>query len=190
MDTKEINSNEYQLYNIMIEKSVSNNKEDAILEWEVNGYEIDPSKTSKCICGHHGIKYLYRIRNTLNGNELFPVGSDCIKELGNKKMKEDISIIEKQYALYNTLQEKRVTKIDITKELFSRDMLKCLYLENVFVATKYNKYNPVEDYKFLLKMFNKGKSRVSQNERGKIDKLLQYCIKPYIENKFSKKIVK
>ena len=44
--------------------------------------------------------------------------------------------------------------------------MKYLYDEGAFKATKYNNFNPYNDYKFMLDMFNKRKRTIKQNQKA------------------------
>lgn len=59
----------------IIDESEANVWDSAVFEWEIVECKEDRSANSSCICGKKHIRYLYTIRNKLNGNELEPIGS-------------------------------------------------------------------------------------------------------------------
>lgn len=83
-----------RLFMMELEK-YSNNKEDPISEWYYDekqdmfdieyGTELDQDDDRKCICSTP-IKYIYKIRNKINGGEL-EIGSECIKRWIRPKIK-------------------------------------------------------------------------------------------------------
>lgn len=78
----------------VIDCSVSDNWENARLEWSVERVEEDENLDTKCVCGHDGLRYLYTIRNRLNGNKIYPIGSECVKKFCSDKMSETVDALE------------------------------------------------------------------------------------------------
>ena len=68
----------------VINHSESSCWEDAVTEWEIYDCEEDDSCSSECICGKENIKYLYTIRNKLNDEKLYPIGSSCIRKFNRR----------------------------------------------------------------------------------------------------------
>jgi hypothetical protein len=52
----------------------------AAQEWSMVGHDVVPDET--CICGKKHLSLVFRLRNHLNGNTLYPVGSKCIHKFG------------------------------------------------------------------------------------------------------------
>jgi len=65
----------------VINNSEASNWENVVLEWEVFDCEEDETIQSSCICGKEELRYLFAIRNTRNGNFLYPIGSSCKRSL-------------------------------------------------------------------------------------------------------------
>ena len=80
------------LIKVVIEASVADTWESAVLEWEIIDCTEDESAESQCVCKHEGLKYLYKIRNYKNGNKLFPIGSTCIKKFGREDLDEEMRV--------------------------------------------------------------------------------------------------
>jgi hypothetical protein len=91
--------NEYKLFQVVSENSESDNLEDMIKEWEIVGYEKE--ENSQCICGKKHILDVYKIRNKLNTNYLYPVGSKCIQLFENDDMNHDIKILNNKFKIFN-----------------------------------------------------------------------------------------
>lgn len=74
-------------YNRKLQQNVtelSNNDEWDIAktEWIVTGYfeEQDKQCDHSCICGKKGLRQLFKILNTKNGNDICNIGSECMKQ--------------------------------------------------------------------------------------------------------------
>ena len=170
----------------VIYHSESNNWESAVTEWEIYDCEEDESNSETCICGKENIRYLYTIRNILNGSELFPIGSSCIKKFNRTDFNEEISLTESMFKLLHAVEDNRY--ISLSSDLFSRKLLKWLYEQEAF-DTQYNNFDGDEDYQFMLKMFNKrDKSSITIKQDKKIKAILLNSIKPFLLGKLSCKI--
>lgn len=149
----------------VINYSENEDWEDAVTEWEIDDCEEDESCSSECICGKENIKYLYTIRNTINGNRLFPIGSSCIRKFNREDMNEEITLRESTFKLLHAVEENRY--LSLSADLFSRKILRWLYEQGAF-NTRYNHYDGEEDYEFMLKMFNKrDKQAITVNQDKK-----------------------
>jgi len=170
----------------VIQNSESSIWEDAVEEWEITDCEEDDSASEICICGKENIKYLFTIRNTINGNMLYPIGSSCIKKFNRADMKEETSLYEGMFKLLHAVESNRY--LSLSPELFSRKLLKYLFEQGAF-DTEYNDFDGKEDYEFMLKMFNKrDKSSITMRQDKKIKAVLLNSIKPFLQNKLAEKI--
>lgn len=170
----------------VINKSESNVWEEAVTEWEIYDCEEDESCSERCICGKENIKYLYTIRNVVNGNMLFPIGSSCIKKFNRTDLKEEITLREGLFKLLHAVEENKY--LSLSSELFSRKLLKWLYNQGAF-DNAYNHYDGEGDYEFMLKMFNKrDKSSITIKQDKKIKAVLLNSIKPFLIKTLSEKI--
>ena len=173
----------------VLNNSEASEWEDAVKEWEISDCEEDESATERCICGKENIRYLFTIRNIYNGNELYPIGSTCIKKFERKELQEEASIYEGMFKLLHAVEEGAF--LSLSPDLFSRKILKALYDRGAFPATEYNNYDGEEDYKFLLTMFNKkDKDSISPKRKKKIIAILLNSIKPYLEQQLKNKTQK
>lgn len=172
-------------YNNLIERvlnaSASNYWDEAVLEWEIVDCEEDRRCTSFCICGKEHIKYLYTIRNIKTGNILYPIGSSCIQKFEQDELTEETIIREKLFKLFHAIRSRE--RIELSSKYFSRNLLKYLYDNGVFVDSKYNSFDGYNDYRFMLDMFNKRKKTdISEAQIRKINGLIAYSIKPFLEH--------
>lgn len=87
----------------VIDKSESNNWDNAVMEWKIIDCEEDEKCSEICICGKENIKYLYTIKNMYNGNILYPVGSSCITKFDRKDLREKTSLMESQFKLLHAV---------------------------------------------------------------------------------------
>lgn len=171
-------------YNNLIQKVIDASEgetwDEAVGEWEIFDCEEDEDCSSFCICGKEGIRYLYTIRNVENGNLLYPIGSSCIKKFGNEDMDEEIAIREGMFTLFRAVRNNET--IDLSSRYFSRKLLLALYQNGAFPATKYNYGNGHNDYAFMLDMFNKrDKSKITSRQQSKINAIIGYSIRPYLQ---------
>jgi len=185
-----INRNSIYYMNLIervIDKSEALNWENAVLEWEVFDCEEDETLQSSCICGKEELRYLFTIRNTRNGNLLYPIGSSCIRKFERDDLDEDASIKEQLFKLLHAIEKSEF--ITLSSDLFSRKLLFYFYDEDVFKPNSYNRYNPEVDYEFMLQMFNKrNKDSISTLQRGKISAIIMDSIRPYLRAVLKDKI--
>ena len=73
-------------------------------------------------------------------------------------------------------------------KFFCRVRTNHLYDEGVFAPARYNKYDGINDYEFLLDMFNQRKEPNS-NQQGKINGIIAYSIIPYLQKELSERII-
>ncbi|MBQ9281340.1 MAG: hypothetical protein IJ207_03980 [Treponema sp.] len=170
------------LIKVVIEASVADTWESAVLEWEIVDCTEDESASSQCVCKHEGLRYLYKIRNRNNKNILFPIGSTCIKKFGRNDLDEELSVMEQMFSLLHAVERRE--RIELTSKYFSRKLLEYLYEKNVFVANKYNGFDGYNDYEFLLKMFNKvNKADISDAQHRKTTAIIMNSILPYLRKR-------
>ena len=170
------------LIKVVIEASVADTWESAVLELEIVDCTEDESASSQCVCKHEGLRYLYKIRNRNNKNILFPIGSTCIKKFGRNDLDEELSVMEQMFSLLHAVERRE--RIELTSKYFSRKLLEYLYEKNVFVANKYNGFDGYNDYEFLLKMFNKvNKADISDAQHRKTTAIIMNSILPYLRKR-------
>lgn len=175
-----------KLIGTVICNSESDTWQEAVAEWEIFDCEEDESCSEECICGKENIKYLYTIRNVINGNKLFPIGSSCIQKFNRTDLNEETSLREGMFKLLHAVEENKY--LTLSSELFSRKLLKWLYEKDAF-DTEYNHNDGEADYEFMLKMFNKrDKSSITINQEKKIKAVLLNSVKPFLKNSLSEKI--
>lgn len=170
----------------VIEASESDEWDCAVDEWIVLDCEEDFNCSSSCLCGKENLRYLFTIKNELNGNELFPIGSSCIQKFGRKDLDDKTSVYEDMFKLLHAVETNQF--ISLSPELFSRKLLLYLYEEGAF-DTDYNNYDGETDYLFMLKMFNKrDKSSITRAQQGKISAIIVSSIKPYLIERLKNKV--
>ena len=177
-----MNSRYYlNLINTVIEYSNSDYWEDAVNEWYIIDCEEDETLESSCICGKENLRYLFTIKNEFNGNELYPIGSSCIKKFGREEMYEEAYIHEELFKLLHAIEQNDY--ISLSSDYFSRKLLLFLYNEGVFDTT-YNHFDGEQDYLFMLKMFNKrDKTSITRLQDKKIKAIIVNSVIPYLRRK-------
>lgn len=183
-------SNTYRnnLIQKILEKSEADVWNEAVQEWAIDDCEEDTSLQSACICGKEDLRYLFTIRNIINENILFPIGSSCIKKFDRDDLNEKANIQEKLFKLLHAIENGNF--ITLSPEYFSRKLLRYLYDKDVFQANKYNNYDSKVDYEFMLKMFNKkDKDSITLNQQRKINAIIMASIRPYLVELLTNKII-
>lgn len=175
-------------YRNLIQRVIDNSESDiwesAVFEWEIFDWEEDETLESSCICGKENLRYLFTIRNTLNGNILYPIGSSCIKKFERADLDEEAAVKEQLFKLLHAIENNRF--LTLSSEFFSRKLLRHLYEIGAFKPTQYNNYNPEEDYQFMLDMFNK-RSRTMKQEKKETAIILN-SIKPFLYEMLQNKV--
>lgn len=169
--------------------NLSENKKwaDAVLEWNITDCDEDEALESSCVCGKENLRYLFTIKNTLNNNTLYPIGSSCIKKFNRADLNEKTSIQEKLFKLFHAVEDDSF--ISLSKNFFSRKLLEYLYNQGALKSTSFNNFDPQRDYDFLLKMFNKrNKDEITSNQQKKINAIIITSIRPYLYEQLSSKI--
>ena len=115
-------------YRNLIQRVIDNSDapdwEDAVLEWEVYDCEEDETLQSSCICGKEELRYLFTIRNTLNGNMLYPIGSSCIRKFERDDLDEEVAVKEQLFKLLHAIESNHF--ITLSSNFFSRKLLRYL----------------------------------------------------------------
>ena len=181
-------SNQYyeNLIKRVIELSESNYWESAVQEWEIFDCEIDDSMTESCICGKEHLRYLFTIRNTDNGNELYPIGSTCINKFERDDLNYEISVYEDMFRLIRAVENNEY--IELNSDYFSRKLLAYLFDNDAFPPNKYNSFDGKNDYDFMLEMFNKrNKDEIFDSHQRKINAIIASSILPFVRSRIKLK---
>lgn len=159
--------------------SVSSDWSIAVGEWDVVELKEDPSRDGVCICGQTELVKLFTIKNSRNGEVLYPIGSHCVNQFGREDLNRQVSLYIDLLNLRIAVQ--KVQPIALTSEYFSRATLGYLYQYGAFTPDQYNDGDGEDDYWFLLDMFNKRKKEnITPRQRGKIRALINSKIEPFI----------
>ena len=183
--TLAIGSNFKNLMLVVLEKSCSKKWENSVQEWEIYDCIEDSSCQSRCVCGKENIRYLFTIRNSLNNNLIFPIGSSCIKKFDRSELSQEAGVQEGMFKLLRAIRDNKF--IMLNKQYFSRKLLKSLYERGAFIPTSYNNFDGYNDYIFMLDMFNKRKALTEAQQR-KVNAIIVASRGPYFERELAKKI--
>lgn len=164
----------------VINSSVSDKWFEAKSEWVVVGLEEDETVSSECVCGQENLRYLYTIKNIRNDNTLFPIGSHCINQFEEDALDAEVTTYRKLFELVQAVKDHKYIKLD--SDHFSKKLLKYLYDNDVFVPNRWNKYDPYNDYKFMVDMFNSRRDPSDAQQR-KINALILKTIIPFAKRK-------
>jgi hypothetical protein len=67
--------------------------------------------TTDCICGKQHIKFVFTIANRENGNELYPVGSSCVRKVGRDDMDEAMATMASDHRARERAAEKEAERV-------------------------------------------------------------------------------
>jgi hypothetical protein len=88
------------LYEIVLQHSESEyGINEAIREWDIVN-DSEQTECSDCICGHKNIKYTYTIKNRINDNILYPLGSSCIRKFEYQDLIDQLSIVTNKNKIF------------------------------------------------------------------------------------------
>lgn len=163
----------------VIDLSTTDRWKSAVLEWEVTYVEEHPSSEGECVCGQTNLLWMFTISNTLNGAELFPIGSSCVNHFERTDLNRQIAVFRKLIDIRTAaLKHKQIT---LTTDFFSRAVLDYLNEAGAFTPDEYNFGDGRRDYDFLRKMFGvRDKSTLSSKRQWKIRKLLDLKVIPFV----------
>ena len=147
--------------------------------------EEDETLEESCVCGKENLRYLFTIRNIYNGHTLFPIGSSCIKKFERYDLNEEVAAKEQLFKLLHAIENNEF--LTLSSSLFSRKLLLYLYDIGAFKPTPHNRYNPENDYHFMLDMFNK-RNRMSYRQESKTTAIILNSIKPFLQQMLFNKI--
>lgn len=179
-------SNQYyeQLIKRVLDLSESHVWDSAVNEWEIVDCEEDDEASTSCVCGKEDLRYLYTIRNRVNHNELFPIGSTCIQKFDREDLDFELSAYRDMFNLLHAVQ--RGEFIELNSNYFSRNLLLYLFENGVLKPNKYNDYDEEVDYQFMLDMFNKrNKDNISDGQHRKIRAIIKFDILPFVKSKIA-----
>lgn len=168
----------YNLFNTILDNSISDIWEYAVLEWDIVGIEEDRRSQSRCICGKENIKYLYDIRNVHNSKLLTPIGSSCIKKFEVKELKDKINVYEKLFKLLNHYEDNKYINFEADKKLFSRNLINYLAEQEVLKTEEYDG-RLVNYHKTLLDFYNA--RNLTHNQSKFATAIVINKVMPYLE---------
>jgi len=180
---------QYKLFEVVVEHSESKDWEHAKLEWidlGLDRIENDPfnATDNTCVCGKSNLKYMYHIFNEKTEETLQPIGDKCIKKFDNVEFNNQLNILKLLENLKTAFKNNETISFENKEQkklLFSRKSIKYLYEEGAFEGNEYNEYDPKNDYKFLLKMFNR-RSELTIKMNQKVEILLEKIQKFLLSN--------
>lgn len=171
----------YRLPSIVLEASLSKTWDAAVSEWHVVECHDNGDASGDCLCGHEGIRYEFAIKNSVNGNELSPIGSTCILKFENDELKNEVEGWKAAIKLLDALEARKLgARLDgMNRDFFSRRLYTFLYERGAFPDNSYNDYDGRNDYEFMVKMFNK-RTEPTEGQRRKMNVLLNKSIFPWL----------
>lgn len=157
----------------------------AVTEWIIDNVEEDETLTESCVCGKENLRYLFTIRNEVNGNILYPIGSSCIMKFERTDLNEEVAVKEQLFKLLHAIENNNF--LTLSSDFFSRKLLLYLLDIGAFKPTAYNRYDPEEDYRFMLNIFNRGTRRTESQDK-KATAIILNSIRPFLRGMLYEKI--
>lgn len=171
------NHNYSQLFEYILERSESDVWAVASKEWYQYDGITDESMSRSCICGQPNLKYQFTIKNKHNGKEIFPIGSECIKQFQDDTLTKSVQTWLGVQKLVEHIRSGE--DIEHNSKLFTRNVMKFLYEDGAFKPNSKNG-GLSEDalYEIFLKARMSPKS-VSDKQIWRAKQVLRDNIIPY-----------
>ena len=97
------------LHDAVLQASQANTWDQATKEWNEVSLIFNGIGRSNCICGN-AIKYAYELFNTVTGQRLFPIGSDCVRHFHRLSLDQQLEEEEKLLRKLENLTRKAKKK--------------------------------------------------------------------------------
>ena len=101
-------------------------------------------------------------------------------------MKHLVDVKEQLFKLLHAVEDNQY--LQLSSEFFSRKLLRYLLDIGAFEPNQWNNYNPENDYRFMLDMFNKRTRTDKQNKKATA--IILGSIKPFLQTELAGKIKK
>lgn len=173
------------LHDAVLQASQANTWDQATKEWNEVSLIFNGIGRNNCICGN-AIKYAYELFNTVTGQRLFPIGSDCVRHFHrislDQQLEEEEKLLRKLENL--TRKAKKKEKFKVNKSDFDEKLLKWFWEKGVFKADRGNQFAPEKDYQLFLEVFQ-GRSwaKAEPKKKARLEEVLEKCIKPFLLGK-------
>ena len=173
------------LHDAVLQASKADTWDQATKEWNEVSLIFNDIGRSNCVCGN-AIKYAYELFNTVTGQRLFPIGSDCVRHFHrislDQKLEEEEKLLRKVENLTRKAQKKE--KIKVNKSDFDERLLKWFWEKGVFKANRGNQFAPEKDYQLFLDVFQGGSwAKAEPKKKARMEEVLEKCIKPFLLGK-------
>ena len=173
------------LHDAVLQASKADTWDQATKEWNEVSLIFNGIGRSNCICGN-AIKYAYELFNTVTGQRLFPIGSDCVRHFHRISLDQQLEVEEKLLRKVENLIRKaqKKGKIKVNKSDFDERLLKWFWEKGVFKANRGNQFAPEKDYQLFLEVFQGGSwTKAEPKKKARMEEVLEKCIKPFLLGK-------
>ena len=173
------------LHDAVLQASKADTWDQATKEWNEVSLIFNGIGRSNCICGN-AIKYTYELFNTVTGQRLFPIGSDCVRHFHRISLDQQLEVEEKLLRKVENLIRKaqKKGKIKVNKSDFDERLLKWFWEKGVFKANRGNQFAPEKDYQLFLEVFQGGSwTKAEPKKKARMEEVLEKCIKPFLLGK-------
>ena len=157
------------LHDAVLQASKADTWDQATKEWNEVSLIFNGISRSNCICGN-AIKYSYELFNSVTGQHLFPIGSDCVRHFHRLTLDQQLEEEEKLFRKLENLTRKvkKKEKIKVNKSDFDERLLKWFWKKGVFKANRGNQFAPERDYQLFLEVFQGGSWTKAEPKRRRV----------------------
>lgn len=169
------------LFREVVSKSESDVWEEAVREWDVASVREDEGRVESCVCGHEHLRYLFTIRNRLNGSEIYPIGSTCIKKFKRGSLSKDVDCRLQAIRLMREAERLgRGRYVGLRSGFFSRNLITHMRNKGAFRRDDRPIGDAERDYGFLYDTFNKRK--LDDEQQARVDEIIRDYVYPWLRD--------
>lgn len=165
--------NKFQGRPHMRELVLSNSEQDGPIDisrqWTADLVDEDEYADTTCVCGNHGLRYLYMVENNITGASLYPVGSVCVLEFENEYMDRVVEFMPLVRGLRDLERYEQTFEDAREKGLLTRKFID--YLDDEYAIPG--------QVDFLKDMFNRkfhGRGHMSRKQKYRADKVIEELV--------------
>jgi hypothetical protein len=174
---------EWRIESIIIVMGKRNGDEPAYVSFSPKTFTFEECHNSTirttCHCTKQHLKFLFTIVNTINGNELFPIGSECIRRFGNDELIDQMlflkSIFDNMQNLGNkTFHYSRQYENTKVKEIVKDTSYMEFLIQRRKPSTDKQKNHAYDELILFYKFVNNEKIEFQDYAKEELERLLLY----------------
>lgn len=176
------------LFNTVLSKSESNTWDEATQEWDIVTEREDEDRTESCVCGHELLRYLFTIRNRFNGNEVYPIGSTCIRKFERNDLDQDLDCrMQALRLMHEAVRLGRGSFVEIDSGFFSRKLIWYMEDRDAFRRGGRSAGESDRDAGFLYDMFNR--RTLNDEQRNQVRVIIRDYVYPWLRSLYREAVL-